>query len=149
MSSEDVKELIATLAKERQEQALERQQYQQEIKDMIQLIQGMPGVNTPVSVTVAPTLVDNVILRANKVQQMALALRKSNKIRDFKHTKDSNIRKYLNKFDEEIKSLKVVVGIDDDLAFVEYIPLLRASLDFHVIKRVEEVFVQNPNSIKT
>ena len=98
-SSEDIKELIATMAKKQQEQALERQQYQQEIKDMIQLIQGMPGVNTPVSVTVAPTPVDNAILRANKVQQMALALRKSSKIIAFKHDKDSDIiiRQYLKK----------------------------------------------------
>ena len=43
----------------------------------------------------------------------------------------------------------MVVGIDNDLTHEEYIPLLRASLDFNVIKRVEQVFVQNPNSIKT
>ena len=55
----------------------------------------------------------------------------------------------LKKITEEIRSLKVVVGIDDDLTREEYIPLLRASLDFNVIKRVEQVFVQNPNSIKT
>ena len=43
----------------------------------------------------------------------------------------------------------MVVGISNDLTREEYIPLLRASLDFNVIKCVEQVFVQNPNSIKT
>ena len=78
-----------------------------------------------------------------------MGLRKSNRIKDFKHTKDSNVRTYLKRFDEELKSLKSMVGITDDLTREEYVPLFRASLDFNVLKRVEQVFVADSVNVKT
>ena len=46
---------------------------------------------------------------------------------------------FIKKIGEEIKSLKQMVGIADDLTKEEYVPIFRASLDFTVIERVEQV----------
>ena len=78
-----------------------------------------------------------------------MCMSKSNRIKVFKHTNDSDIRKYIKKFDEELKSLKPMVGIDNALIQAEYVPLFRAALDFNVLERVEQVFVQDANNIKT
>ena len=42
-----------------------------------------------------------------------------------------------------------MVGIANDLSREEYVPLFRASLDFNVLKRVEQVFKMDPNNLKT
>ena len=78
-----------------------------------------------------------------------MAIRKKNRLKEFKHTKDSNIRTYIKKFEEELKSLKVMVGIADNLTRDEYIPLLRASLDYNVLKRLEQVFKADQGNIIT
>ena len=41
-----------------------------------------------------------------------------------------------------------MVGINDDLN-KEYVPIFRASLDFSVIERVEQVFKKDPVNLKT
>ena len=87
-----------------------------------------------------PIVPDNAVIRADKLQRVALGLRKSNRVKEFKHNKDSNVRVYIKKFDEEVRALKVMVGIDNDLSNEEYIPLFRSNLDFNVLKRVEQVF---------
>ena len=109
----------------------------------------MPGVAAPVAVTVQPAQVEANVVRAEKVQRLAMSMRKSNRIKVFRHTNDSDIRKYIKKFNEELKSLKPMVGINNDLTQPEYVPLFRASLDFEVIERVEQVFVRDAQNIKT
>ena len=42
-----------------------------------------------------------------------------------------------------------MVGINDDLTQAEYVPLFRAALDFNVLERVEQVFVQDATNVKT
>ena len=42
-----------------------------------------------------------------------------------------------------------MVGIDNDLIDGEYVPLLRSNLDFHVLKRVEQVFKANLQAVQT
>ena len=131
--SEKLEEILAKMAEKSEQQ-------QAQITSLLTAIQGMPGINDPIRVTVQP---------AAQVQRLAIGLRKSNRVKDFKHTKDSNIRTYIKKFDEEIKSLKSMVGIANDLSKEEYVPLFRASLDFNVLKRVEQVFKVDPNNLKT
>ena len=63
------------------------------------------------------------MVRAEKLQRLTLALRKSNKIRDFKDSSEADIKTWLKKFDFEILALKRMVGIVDDLTDAEYIPL--------------------------
>ena len=124
-------------------------QQQNQITSLIDAIKIMPGVSAPVTVTVQPARVEANVIRAEKVQKLALCMRKSNRIKVFRHTNDSDIRKYIKKFDEELKSLKPMVGITDDLTQAEYVPLFRAALDFNVLERVEQVFVQDSGNIKT
>ena len=42
-----------------------------------------------------------------------------------------------------------MVGINDDLSRDEYVPMFRASLEFSVLERVEQVFKFDPANIKT
>ena len=131
MSGEEVKELMTTIA------------------SLVETIKVMPGVSAPVAVTVQTPAPDADVVRAEKVQKLAMCMRKSNRIKVFKHTSDSDIRKYIKKFDEELRALKPMVGINNALSQAEYVPLFRSSLDFCVLERVEQAFVQDPNAIKT
>ena len=118
-------------------------QQQDQITNLIQVLQQMPGVQEPVRVNVQPAAVAAEAIRAEKVQKLALNMRKSNRFKIFKVTTDSDIKLFIKKFDEELKSLKVMVGIDGNLTKEEYIPIFRASLDFSVIERVEQVLTKN------
>ena len=142
MSDLEIKDLVAKMAERTEQQ-------QAQITSLITAIRGMPGIEQPVNVTVQPAAPAVAVVRAEKVQRLAMGLRKSNRIKDFKHTKDSNVRTYIKRFDEELKSLKSMVGITDDLTREEYVPLFRASLDFNVLKRVEQVFVADSANVKT
>ena len=92
MSGEEIKELVATVVQ------------QDQITSLIDVIKNMPGVSAPVAVTVQPAQVEADVVRAEKVQKLAMCMRKSNRIKVFRHTNDSDIRKYIKKFDEELKS---------------------------------------------
>ena len=116
---------------------------QNQITSLVTAIQQMPGVQEPVTVTVNPAVVAAEVIRAEKVQKLALNMRKSNRFKIFRVNNDSDIKLFIKKFDEELKSLKLMVGIDNDLTKDEYIPIFRASLDFSVIERVEQVLKKN------
>ena len=105
MLGEEVKELMTTIA------------------SLVETIKVMPGVSAPVAVTVQTPAPDADVVRADKVQKLAMCMRKSNRIKVFKHTSDSDIRKYIKKFDEELRALKPMVGINDALSQDEYVPL--------------------------
>ena len=118
-------------------------QQQDQITNLIQVLQQMPGVQEPVRVNVQPAAVAAEAIRAEKVQKLALNMRKSNRFKIFKVTTDSDVKLFIKNFDEELKSLKLMVGIDDNLTKEEYIPIFRASLDFSVIERVEQGLTKN------
>ena len=120
---------------------------QEEIAGLVEAIKAMPRNNQQVDVNVqqAPRRAEDI--RAEKVQQLSLNLRKSNRIKLYKADTDINV--YLRKFGEEIKSLKQMVGIADNLTRDEYVPIFRTSLDFHVLERVEQVFKKNPANVFT
>ena len=147
--SDKIEELLAKMAEKSDQQNDTIQQQSVQIANLLTALQGMPGVNAPISVTVQPAAQNDAAVRADKIQRLAIGLRKSNKIKDFKHTKESNVRTYIKRFDEEIKSLKVMVGIQDNLSKDEYIPLFRANLEFNVLKRVEQVFKGDPGNLLT
>ena len=50
---------------------------------------------TDMTVRVQAPALDLVVARSDKIQRMALGLRKSHRVKDFKHAKDSNIREYI------------------------------------------------------
>ena len=132
MAEENMKQLADTV-----------KQQQDQITNLIQVLQQMPGVQEPVRVNVNPAVVAADVIRAEKVQKLALNMRKSNRFKIFKVTTDSDIKLFIKKFDEELKSFIVMVGIDGNLTKEEYIPIFRASLDFSVIERVEQVLTKN------
>ena len=98
---------------------------QAQIANLVASIQQMPGLGNPIHVAVNQAVPDNAVIRADKLQRVALGLRKSNRVKEFKHHKDSNVRLYIKKFDEEVRALKTMVGIDNVLSKEEYIPLFR------------------------
>ena len=75
---------------------------QAQIANLIAAMQQMPGVGNPINVAVNQAVPDNGVIRADKLQRVALGLRKSNRVKEFKHNKDSNVRLYIKKFDEEV-----------------------------------------------
>ena len=147
--SEKLEEILARMAAKSEEQQAHILQQQNQITGLIEAIKLMPGVAAPVAVTVEPAVVDPLVVRAEKVQRLSMNMRKSNRIKIFKACNDSDIRMFIKKFGEEIKSLKQMVGIANDLTKEEYVPIFRASLDFTVIERVEQVFKKAANNVKT
>ena len=87
---------------------------------------------------------DPLLQRAEKVQKLAMAIKKDHRLKDFKHTKDSNVRVFIKKVKEEISSYKPIIGIVGDLERNEYVPIFRQSLDFTVLDRLGEVFKMDP-----
>ena len=128
MAEEYMKKLVETVALQ-----------QGQISNLIETIKLMPGVQNPVAVTVEPAVVALDVVRAEKVQRLSLNMRKSNRIKIFRASNDSDIKLFIKNVREELKSLKQKVGIADDLTKEEYVPIFRASLDFTVIERVEQV----------
>ena len=147
--SDKLEETLAEMAEKSNEQQSQILQQQNQIADLIEAIKLMPGVQNPVAVNVQPAPIDQAVVRAEKVQRLSINMRKSNRIKVFKASNDSDIRKFIKKFGEELKSLKPMVGIDDALTKEEYVPIFRASLDFDVLERVEQVFNKDAGNIKT
>ena len=118
--AEDLKQMVETVKLQ-----------QEQIASLIESIKAMPGVANPVAVNVHPAPPDVAVVRADKVQRLALCMRKSNRIKLFKF--DSDIQIFIKKFGEELNTLKQMVGIDNDLTKDEYVTIFRASLDISVI----------------
>ena len=144
-----LEEILKLLADTLAEATVERVQHKEEMASLIESIKHMPGVQQPVALNVQPAVIDPVVVRAEKVQSLAMNMRKSNRIKIFKACSDSDIQMFIKKFGEELNTLKQMVGIDNDLTKGEYVPIFRASLDFAVIERVEQVFKKDINAVKT
>ena len=83
---------------------------QQQIASLIDAIKAMPGIANPMAVNVHTAPPDAVAVRADKVQRLALCMRKSNRIKPFRF--DSDIQIFIKRFGEELTSLKQINGID-------------------------------------
>ena len=128
--SEDIKTLVQTFA------------------GLVETIKAMPGVQQPIQVDMRPAQQPTADeIRADKVQRLAVSMRKSNRVKPFKY--DSDILVFLKRFQEELTSLKSIHGINNDLTKDEYIPILRAALDFQVLDRLEQRFKRDDKNIIT
>ena len=116
----DVERYVAIL--EQQQQQLASQQ--QQITGLIDALKIRPDANAPVQVTVQAPVDAAEVVRARKIQTLAINLRKSNRIKPFKVTDADDIRKYIKRLEEELKSLKPMVGIDNELTREEYLSLI-------------------------
>ena len=83
---------------------------------------------------------DPAVIRAEKVSKLGLALRKSQKVKDFKETQECSMKEWLKRFDQELLTLKKMSGIADNLTREEIVECLRDKLDYSVIKRLNTVF---------
>ena len=149
MDENKLEELLAKMAEKSDEQQAHMLQQQNQIAGLIETIKSMPGVAAPVAVQVLPAALDPLVARAEKVQRLSMNMRKSSRLKVFKACNDSDIRIFIKKFQGELETLKQMVRIVDALTKEEYVPIFRASLDFTVLERVEQVFKKDIGNIKT
>ena len=95
-----------------------------------QMVQLMEQLKSPPAVTFVPTAPNVDAVRKEKIQNLILNIRKSNRLKPFKGNSDSDIELFLKKFTEELNTIKVLVGINNDLTRDEYVPLFRLCLDY-------------------
>ena len=122
-------------------------QHHQEMADLIASIKDIQAV--PPTVNVQPAPLDQNAVRTEKVQRLAMSMRKSNRVKIFKASGESDINIFLKRFNEELVTLKKMVGINDNLSRQEYVPIFRASLEFSVIERIDQVFMKDPINPKS
>ena len=134
--AEEVKQLVETV-----------NQQQQQIVSLLDTIKSMPGIANPMAVNVLPAQPDAAAVRADKVQRLAVCMRKSNRVKPFRF--DSDILMFLKRFQEELLSLKSITGVDLDLTKEKYLPIFRASLDFAVLDRLEQRFKRDEQNLIT
>ena len=75
-------------------------------------------------------------VRAEKVAKLGAALRKSQKIKDFKEG-GMAIKEWLRRWEWEVDAAKKLCGIDDDLSRDEGVGIFKDKLDFTVVKRLD------------
>jgi len=102
MAEAELKDLVTRMVQSSDQQQAQIVLQQQQITGLIEALQNMPGVAQPVAVQVNQAQLAPAIVRAEKVERLAMNIRKTNRLKEFRHTKDANIRVYLKKFDEEI-----------------------------------------------
>ena len=136
MSVEEVKTLAETVVLQ-----------QKQIEGLIDVIKLMPGVNEPVKVTVEASQLTPDEIRADKIQKLAVCMRKSHRVKPFKF--DQDILVFLKRYKEELASLKSICGINFALNKDEYIPIFKASLDFTVLERLDQRFKRDNSNIIT
>ena len=95
------------------------------------------GGRQPLQVGALP---NEAAIRAEKLQKLSLALRKSNKIKDFTDTQTTNIREWLRRFEAELMTLKKMSGINDELQRDEVIECIKDRFDYSVAKRLDTAF---------
>ena len=74
--SEKLEEILAKMAEKSKQQQTQIMQQQMQITNLLTAIQGMPGLNDPIRVTVQPAAQDVAAVRADMVQRLAIGLRK-------------------------------------------------------------------------
>ena len=83
---------------------------------------------------------DPAAVRASALSRVALGLRKSQKLKDFKHCQESDIKQWLRMFDIEVGAIKKIAGINGNLERQEYVDLLKNKLDYQVLRRLDSAF---------
>ena len=127
---------------QREEAAEKELQHRKEMADMIASLKEVRAA--PPTVNIQPAPPDQNAVRVEKVQRLAMSMRKSNRVKLFKASGESDVQKFLKRFTEELVTLKQMVVINDDLSKQEYVPIFRASLEFSVIERIDQVFKKDP-----
>ena len=133
-----LKQLVANSNKQEERIAAQQDQMaaqQQQIVALLQTIKEPP----PVQVEYRPAGPADADIRAEKVQKINFNIRKSNRLKPFRVSADSDIKLFLKRFDEELQNMKAMVGLNGVLTKEEYVPIFRACLDFPIVERVGQV----------
>ena len=134
---------------EQQSQIAEQQnkliEQQNQITALLQTMQNPP----PLTVEYRPPQVADAEIKAEKVRKINFTLRKSSRLKPFKISADLDIKLFLKKFDEELKTMKVMVGLTDALVKEEFVPIFRSCLDFPVVERVTQVLLKKAKTWET
>ena len=120
------------------EQQNKMAEQQNQIAALLQTLKDPP----PVTVDLRQPVVADAVLRAEKVQKINFNLHKSSRLKPFKVSADSDIKLFLKKFDEELKTMKVMVGLNEVLTKEEFVPIFRSCLDFPIVERVSQVLLK-------
>ena len=132
MSTQQLQELLTRMVTKNEEQDARILAQQNQIQQLLQTLQNPPQ----------PQVADGV-LRAEKIQKLAINMRKSARFKPFKVTADSDIKLFLKKYGEELRTMKAMVGIADELTKEEYTPIFRSCLDFPIVERVSQVLIKD------
>ena len=81
-----------------------------------------------------------VAARAERINKMNIALRKSQKVKEYREVNDISIKEWLTRFDQEINALKRIYGVIGDLTRDEIVEFFKDRLDYKVIKRLDTTF---------
>ena len=79
-----------------------------------QIVQLMEHLKSPPPLTFVPVPPDADKMRKEKIQNLVLNFRKTNRLKPFKGNSDSDIELFIKKFTEELNTVKLLVGLDDD-----------------------------------
>ena len=96
----------------------------------------------PVRVDLRQPAVADEVIRAEKVQKISYNIIRSSRLKIFKLSADVDIKLFLKKFNEELNTMKVVVGLNDELSKEEFVPIFRSCLDFPVVERVDQALLK-------
>ena len=79
-------------------------------------------------------------VRAKNVADLKLAVRMSDKVKDFKEGQELKVQEWIRIFDDEITQLKNWNGIVNDLELTTYVDCFKDKLDVNVVKRLDAAF---------
>ena len=98
------------------------------------------SIKQPGEVTLKPPEPDPEAVRSDKIQKLNMNMRRSQRVKPFKVSGETDIKLFLKKFDEELTNIKSLVGLaGEDLKKEEFVPIFRSCLDYSVVERVDQI----------
>ena len=94
-----------------------------------------------INVEVKPPPPEAAVVRAEKIQKIASTIRRSTRVKPFKVSSEIDVKLFLKRFEEELQSMKLMVGLAANLTRDEYVPIFRSCLEFPVKERVDQVLL--------
>ena len=129
----ELADILARLVANDEKRQEEFATHQQQITQLLQNIK-QPG---PVKVEVAAPAPEAAVVKAEKIQKIHGFIRRSTRVKPYKASSDIGIKVFLKRFEEELQSIKLMVGLAADLTRDEYVPILRSCLELPVKERVD------------
>ena len=107
-----VNKLVVENARMSQESAERDAKHKDEMDRLIAALGARPQQN---QAGVGNQQPDPAVVRASALSKVALALRKSQKLKDFMYNEESDIKQWIRKFDIEVEAIKKISGLNGDL----------------------------------